>query len=234
MRFLLPGLSALCLAAPAYAGFISVDDYLSQADIPLGFYAGDAPVFLEDFEDGTLDGGITFDTGVRKSGIFGPGEYRDSVDGDDGDIDGSGQGGHAFFVDKGSLDNGIQGGILFSFASAVTAAGIAYTDGSGSAKLVAYDLAGDVISFGGQTFATGGSLDPSSFKGQTAEDTFLGVSYDGGISAIRVLAGTSNGLEVDHLQYGVSATLAAVPGPASAVLLIGGIAGLGLMRRRAR
>ena len=67
--------------------------YLSQANSPAGFHAGGAPVFLETFEDGLLNGGITASTGS----VLGPGGSTDSVDADDGAIDGFGTHGHSFF-----------------------------------------------------------------------------------------------------------------------------------------
>lgn len=235
MRHFLASALFACLAAPSFAATaFTSSTYVSAADIPGGLYGAAGPQFLEDFEDDSLDGGIVFEIGpeIGTHGIFGPSQFRDSVDGDDGTIDGSGIGGHSFFISQGSTDNGVQGGVLFKFPQLVTAAGIAFTDGSGSAKLVAYDRLGAVIAFNGQGFVTGGNLDPSSFRGETGEDNFIGVSFAGGISAIRATAGISHGLELDHLQYG--AFLAPVPVPASLGLLAAGLGGLSLLRRRRR
>ena len=55
--------------------------YLSAADIPTGFYQGGAPTFLDNLEDGSLDGNLTASAGS----VIGPGMFnglRDSVDGD--------------------------------------------------------------------------------------------------------------------------------------------------------
>ena len=44
------------LPASAAPVFFYVDTpYLSMADIPVGLYAGGSPLFVEDFEDGTID-----------------------------------------------------------------------------------------------------------------------------------------------------------------------------------
>lgn len=62
--------------------------YLSAADIPTGFYAGGNATLLETLEDGSLDATLAADRGS----LIGPGAFnggRDSVDGDDGVIDGT-------------------------------------------------------------------------------------------------------------------------------------------------
>ena len=82
--------------------FFGPTPYLSQADIPAGFYAGGSPDFLDDFEDdangdfrnGMLDGGIVASGGVFE--VRGSGPFRDSVDVDAGGIDGSGTDGQTF------------------------------------------------------------------------------------------------------------------------------------------
>ena len=102
--------SAAASAATAATGpvFWEPSAYLSAADIPAGFYAGDAPSFLDTLEDGTLDGGLSASAGS----VIGPGQFdgvRDSVDADDGVIDGSGTAGRSFFSGTGST------GITFTF-----------------------------------------------------------------------------------------------------------------------
>ena len=73
--------------------------YLSTEDRPDGFCE---ECVVEDFEDNDIDVFISLDCGE----ILGPNiadplipgvQITDSVDGDDGEIDGSGNGGHSFF-----------------------------------------------------------------------------------------------------------------------------------------
>lgn len=64
--------------------------YLSAADSP--FSLSSPGLLLEDFEDGALDTpGVSSTNGAPR----GPSGLTDSVDGDDGSIDGSGNGGHS-------------------------------------------------------------------------------------------------------------------------------------------
>lgn len=197
----------------------TVTPYLSAADIPSGFYLGGGPTFLEDFEDGTLDGGITASVGS----VIGPGGLTDSVDADDGTIDGSGSAGRSFFSGGGAT------GITFRFSSLVTAAGLVWTDGTGSTTFRAFDDADDLIGELTVSVATGG------ITGQTDEDTFFGIKSAGGIRSIFV-SNSGGGIEVDHVQYGdmATSTTSPIPLPASGVLLLAGLAGLTRLRRRAR
>ncbi|MDA1164899.1 MAG: integrin alpha, partial [Planctomycetota bacterium] len=66
--------------------FFPGTSYLSQADIPAGLYDGGSPTFLDDFEDGTLDGGIVASDGFVQAAS----PSSDSVDGDGVSIDGVG------------------------------------------------------------------------------------------------------------------------------------------------
>ncbi len=104
------------------ADFVGPIPYLSTSDIPANFYAGGSPTGLEDFEDGKLDFGITASAGA----VTGPGSLTDSVDGDDGNIDGSGTNGRSWFV----ADMGNMASLTFTFSGTLpTAAGIVWTDG---------------------------------------------------------------------------------------------------------
>ena len=149
--------------------------------------------YLETFEDHLFNvPGVTANQGGVTSVVFGP-SIHDSVDCDDGAIDGSGLQGDSFF---GSAD------MTFTFDAHVlgslpTHAGIVWTDGGFGAVITfeAYDAAGNSLGTVEGHHAGQGN------NGETDEDRFYGVEYAPGISAIRI-SHTSGGLEVDHLQYG--------------------------------
>lgn len=216
--------SAAASAATAATGpvFWEPSAYLSAADIPAGFYAGDAPSFLDTLEDGTLDGGLSASAGSW----VGPGQFnglRDSVDADDGVIDGSGIAGSSFFTSSGSI------GITFTFTGPVlpTAFALVVTDTVDGATFSAFDANG--VSLGSITRS---GFPDGNFAGGTAEDRFFGLTYEGGIKSIHIQYNTitSGGIEVDHLQYGSMA--AAVPEPATWLSLAAGMGLLALRRTR--
>lgn len=194
-----------------------VNPYLSSADSP--FDGGSFSYFhLEDFEDGLFNTpGVTASAGGVTSVIFGP-FIHDSVDGDDGVIDGSGLDGDSYFSNSGA--NGIS--FIFdevALGDLPTSVGIVWTDGAGSTTFEAFDAGG--ISLGSITML----IADGSNNGETAEDTFFGATNGGGISRI-FISNSSGGIEVDHLQYGASV----IPLPA-AVWLFGtaliGLVGFG-------
>src|SRR5262245_30819985 len=104
--------------------FDASTSYLSTANIPAGFYDAAGPIKLEDFEDGIVDPAFVPDAGQRTKTSGFP-SIIDSVDADDGTIDGSGLAGDSWFRLEGSF------GVKFVFNTAVlpTAAGIVWTDG---------------------------------------------------------------------------------------------------------
>ena len=126
-------------AAPIFFG---PSPYLSAAASP---FAGGTFAYFhrETFEDGALDtpGVSTSTPGV----VLGPGALTDSVDADDGAIDGSRTGGHSWF------SNGQTSIFRFDFSAAVlgalpTRVGIVWTDvgqatipGFGSVTFEAFD-----------------------------------------------------------------------------------------------
>ena len=178
--------------------FYGPTSYLQASDSPFDGVLFDV-FYLEDFEDGLLNAlGVTTDA----HWVSWPGPITDSVDSDDGTIDGLGQDGYSLW----SL-----GGIHFTFhesalGSLPTYVGIVWTDGQGTIKFQAFDS--DSISLGtiGPWSEPGISPD-SSTEGTTAEDRFFGVSYAGGISRIYISnsgAPSGYGIEVDHLQYGIT------------------------------
>jgi hypothetical protein len=202
-------------------------EYASFADSPfsgLDFSAG--YFFLEDFEDGLQNtAGLTADTGGVTSVVFGP-TLHDSVDLDDGTLDGSGLAGDSWFSSIGSA------GVTWTFNETVlgalpTHAGLVWTDGGGTITFEAFDASGNSLGTVVGGHATGGS------GGQTDEDRFYGVTEAGGISAIKI-SNSSGGIELDHVQYGNPSVdqPTAIAEPGGLAVLGLAMAGLGLLRRR--
>ena len=219
MAGLAMGLFMFCSGGMAKANLIGPSPYLSFNDSP--FKATNFSYFyLEDFEDlmlntpgASVDHGIPINT-TNSSAI-------DSVDGDDGVIDGSGSNGASIF-DPTSM--------MFTFDASIlgalpTNAGIVFTDGTPNSLYTfeAFDQNG--TSLGSVSAILGDTL----FYGTTAEDRFFGATNVGGISSIFITDNNGwNYLEVDHLQYG----LVPVPVPATMLLFSTGIAGLAVSRIR--
>ena len=175
--------------------FLGPTPYLSRADSPFLADINAGLVHLDDFECGFLNvPGVTpSDGSVIPPGFEG---FIDSVDADDGAIDGSGLGGHSLFTGNGAT------GITFTFNQTTlgafpTQVGIVWTDGGGTATFEAFDAMGASLGTIGPV-----AIGDASNSGETAEDRFFGVTFAGGISAIKI-SNTGGGLEVDHLQYGL-------------------------------
>lgn len=226
-RITMGSLLILGVMPAANAGLLGPTPYLSFADSP--FNGGSFSYFhLENFEDNLLNTpGVSASAGGVTSVVFGP-SIHDSVDGDDGVIDGSGLAGDSFFSGGGNA------GISFTFDAGVlgalpTDAGIVWTDGAGTTFFEAFDFLGNSLgSIGPVAIADG------SFSGTTGEDRFFGISNPGGISRI-FISNNGGGIEVDHLQYGLGATVpppSQAPEPATLALLGCGLVGLFGMRRR--
>ncbi|HEX6623913.1 MAG TPA: RHS repeat-associated core domain-containing protein [Pyrinomonadaceae bacterium] len=120
--------------------------------------------------------------------------FHDSVDGDDGVIDGLGRNGDSYFSGSGAA------GITFTFNAAAlgslpTHAGLVWTDGLGTVTFEAFDHQGVSMGVRGPF-----NFPDASNNGTTGEDRFLGAFNRGGISAIRV-TNSVGGIEIDHLQY---------------------------------
>jgi hypothetical protein len=96
-------------------------------------------------------------------------------------------------------------GITFTFdATALghlpTQVGIVWTDGAGTTLFEAFGPGGVPLGQIGPVAIADGSI-----SGTTAEDRFFGVTNPGGFESIRI-SNTAGGIEVDHLQYGCSAS----------------------------
>jgi hypothetical protein len=199
--------------------------YLSTADIPVDFYQGGLPDSLEDFEDCSLDFGMTASVGgpiavVAGGGCSSVGPIVDSVDIDGGVIDGSGSLGRSWFHGGGST------GVTFSFPFPVSAAGGVWTDGAGTTTFEAFGPG--MVSLG-----TIGPVDINDgvFTGGTGEDHFFGVQDPGGIVAIK-LSNSSGGIEIDHIQYGKIPVEVPALAPTALVALVFSIVATGWIARR--
>jgi len=231
----------------AEAVYLGPSEYLCFDDSAIAGCAGkDSPFVglpfsyfhLETFEDHLLNTpGVSAVTGSGVTSTVGFGgvinTIRDSVDEDDGLINGSStlpgvKTGDSFF-------GGGSTGIKFAFSALAlgalpTHAGMVWTDGAGTISFEAFGADGSSLG----VFGPFSHADDSIF-GTTAEDRFYGVVDAGGISAIK-LTNTSGGIEVDHLQYGLLGEDGGhepiVPEPTSLLLFGLGTLGLGVRNRR--
>jgi hypothetical protein len=186
----------LASAGTAFAGqnppeYTGPTPYLSIADSPIG--APGLGLCYEDFEDGTFD--IPGATG--NGSIVGPAGNIDSVDGDDGPIDGSGNGGTSYFSGNGSTGITIEFDPLRNEGLPHNV-GIVWTDGGGAAPVTfeAFDKDGQSI----QKAVWGPFVHADlSNNGETAEDRYYGAFHPDGISKITI-SNTTGGIEVDHIQ----------------------------------
>lgn len=218
----------LCSTAACSAiTFTGPTPYRGQADSPFPIHGNDPPFHFEDFEDGKLNTpGISQPTdtifGARFHGVvLGPGEMTDSVDGDDGAVDGASTTGHSFrsgmHVYTSTNPQISQFSVRFDFninelGQLPNAIGFALTD-------VVHGTA-----FGGQAhfnFRVTDSLgqlhispsypivDDHDRNGGVSDDYFYGVTgVEVGITRLTLLAGNFGNypsydfFEIDHLQYG--------------------------------
>jgi hypothetical protein len=211
------------LAAP-----IGPSAYLQASDSPFAAVDFSAGYFhLEDFEDHALSTpGATGLTGGPTSIVFGPGVH-DSVDADDGALDGSGLLGDSWFNSGASTGFSFDAGALGALPTHV---GLVWTDGPFSTPVTLTAWGADNVTVVCSIVAAAGFAN-SSFNGETAEDRFFGCADAGGIARIQLTNTLGGGIEVDHLQYG-RAEARPVPEPASLALLTLGIAVAA--RRRSR
>ncbi len=191
---------ASILSPSAHAqALLGPSPYLQSSDSPFNGVAF-AYFHLENFEDGLVN---TPGLAIVGGSPIGPGAFTDSVDADDGAIDGSGSSGNSYLVNLSqtvviNFDVGMLGALP-------THAGVVWTDvgfaspqsGFALVTLEAFDANG--VSLGTTTPVSLG--DGSAFSA-TAEDRFLGARFGGGISRIEVTCQGSTDWEIDHVQYG--------------------------------
>lgn len=233
MRALSNTIPAICFALIAFTSNYSFADvfwndspYLSSADSPFSGSSFDY-YHLEDLEDSSID-----TPGLTATGGFISFINRDSVDADDGVIDGNGSNGFSYAQQSSftSVSFQFDDSVLGAFP---THAGIVWTDGGadgsgapGSFTFEAFDVAG--FSLGSITTTLGDGI----INGPTDEDRFFGATNASGISKITFTNNSADSLafiEVDHIQYGQ-----AVPEPSGCIpLAISAISFLGFRRRRA-
>jgi hypothetical protein len=189
------------------AVFYGPSSYLSFSNSPFSTQQSEY-FYLETFEDSALNTPGAF----LSSGwvITSPGPLIDSVDGDDGIIDGSGTNGHSLFSIGSRSNLTVFFNPAFLGGRLPTCAGIVCTDigsvtsgqlGVGNVTFSARDGDGAAL---GSIVATnlGNGSAAGSGPGATAEDRFFGVSNPAGISSISITANNSTDWELDHLQYG--------------------------------
>ena len=183
-------------------GLIDPIAYLSFADSPfknvsLGYF------HLEDWEDSALTTPGVTASSTSLGSSFGT-ALVDSVDGDDGALDGTCK------KDGGTCNDAFAGGTIeFSFdvadggdggglSALPTHVGIVWTDGSPGCDAVfeAFDATNTSL---GTKVASG--VGDGDNNGGTAEDRFFGIVHAAGVKRI-VVKSSSGGVEVDHLQYG--------------------------------
>jgi hypothetical protein len=209
-------------AVLAQAQLLGPTPYLSQADSPWTGLAGFEYFHLDNFQTGAQTApGVVASSG-SVIGIQQWGSLVDSVDGDDGLINGTCANGNSWFQNPGAT------GVTWTFNAGTlgklpTHAGIVWTDGAGIVSFEAFDANG--TSLGTRT----GDHADNSFSGTVGEDRFYGMVHAGGISKIRISNSGGGGMELDHLQFGYNP----VPEPATLIALTVGATAL-VRRRRAR
>lgn len=221
MRKLLFVSFGTAFAVLAQAQLLGPNPYLSQVDSPWTGLSGFEYFHLDNFQTGTQTApGVVASQGA----LIGTAQFGglvDSVDGDDGVVDGTCVNGKSWFFGGGSV------GVTWTFNAGTlgklpTHAGVVWTDGGGLITFEAFDAEG--VSLGTRT----GSHADGSSSGTVGEDRFYGMVHAGGISKIK-LSNSSGGIEMDHLQFGYNP----VPEPATLIALTVGATAL-VRRRRAR
>ena len=217
-------LAVLCLAtavARAEVTFLGPTSYLSAADSPFAEYLKGPDFYLEDFEDGEFNSpGIILPSDPRARGvILSPSEaFTNSVDADDGQVDGSGRMGSALassvfttnLVDPPTISSYVSLSFdIDQLGYLPTEFGFVWTYGE-SNSVVRIDV------YGSHPQETAFKIYAGIGSGvddDTGDDRFFGVSATFGIAAVQITSsymGNPSFFELDHVQYGLS-----VPEPAA-------------------
>ncbi|MAE67275.1 MAG: hypothetical protein CMJ18_23685 [Phycisphaeraceae bacterium] len=211
-----PGVRAQGTTLLGPSPYLAFDDSLPGAGAAISpFSTVDFGYFhLEDFEDALLNTpGVTADAGVAGSGSG----FQDSVDADDGVINGTGRflGSYGGFTGTTAMTFTFDASVLGALPTHV---GIVWTDqgSAGSGGTFTANLSFEVFGSGGSSL---GAIPPSpvgqpSDIGGTLEDRFFGAVNLEGIRSFRITTDSLGDWEMDHLQYGF------VPEPGSAMLLL--------------
>jgi len=178
-------------------GLIDPIPYTRREDSPFAPLTFASYFYLEDWEDSALNTPGVLASSDALASSYGA-QLIDSVDGDDGVIDG------VCVKESGTCNDAFGSGIIeFTFdAEALgglpTHVGVTWTDGSTGCDAIFEAFDASDTSIGTRTAPLVGDADN---YGGTGEDRFFGVVHAAGVKRI-VLASSSGGVEADHLQYG--------------------------------
>jgi hypothetical protein len=208
--------------------FLGPTPYLSRADSPFPVDGSNANFFLEDFEDGLLNTPGIFQPllPITHASVLQPHQLTDSVDGDDGVVDGNGQGGHALAANAymvfptnppftwSTTRFGFDKGALGHFPNAF---GFVWTDGVSPSTLLVEFFDQDWQFLAQREL---GDLGDDRLTGETADDRFLGFVSDTPFAFVQITnkyPGPPYTFEIDHVQYGV------IPEPTGLILAVVGV-----------
>ncbi len=192
---LVTGLVATPIALAADALVVVLPQpYAKVADSALfGVMSLDDQFYCETFEDGLVN---TPALSLAGGTVRAPASDTDSVDGDDGAIDGLGSAGHSYRCESGGT---------VSIAIAAAAFGgtyperlaFAWTDGPAGSTLTLTITTGANQAF----VRTVGPLGDSSQAGTTAEDRLVAITASDGVKSVQIASSGNGPFEIDHVQY---------------------------------
>jgi len=184
-------------AVPALAAdalvVLSPQNYTKLGDSGLfGAMSLDDDFFCETFEDGTVN---TPGLGIAGGAILAPGASTDSVDFDDGVLNGLGTAGRSYKAAPGAtVSVSINGTALAGLPERLA---FAWTDGAQNSSMTLVVTTGNGLTF---TRTVGPAMDGSS-NGATAEDRLVSITSSFGIASVAITTTGGAGFEIDHVQY---------------------------------